>query len=241
MRIATWNMEFKHGLSKKRAEAFKEAMSRIGADVWVLTETWTSFSPGHGYGLISSSRWANNLADCSDRRQDERRWAAIWSRLPARMLEVRNDPQRMTCARIEQQGRLDVVAVGTVLPSHGEGGDAAFRASLQAQAPEWSLLWGNPRRGVLCVAGDFNRPLAGPVQGFSHSSQASLVNALAGLNLVCTTTHLPAQVNDGYCAIDHICIASDPPPLTIGPADRFPGAPLSDHDGYYVDLEIPPA
>jgi len=75
MRIATWNLQSDKPLTHELETCFVEAMNSVNADVWVLTETWTTFSPGNGYRLGAESIAADDL-----RTWPERRWVAIWVR-----------------------------------------------------------------------------------------------------------------------------------------------------------------
>jgi hypothetical protein len=243
MRIATWNLDFRDGLSDERARAFVEQMGQIEADVWILTETWASLAPGPEYEWTAASCWASDLANGKDRRQADRRWVAIWSRLPARVLEVRSEPERMACVRVEQAGWPDMVVVGTVLPWLLDGGSVAFLRSLDAQATEWGRLWGSPRSCACCVAGDFNQPLEGSQQGFSHERRASLEASLSRLQMKCVTRDLRGQDGHSDRTIDHICLGGVHTPLIARHAEKWAAprlgagdALITDHDGYYVDL-----
>src|ERR1700722_11981729 len=115
--IATWNFQTDNQFSQMRADAFRRAMDEIKADVWVITEPLLTFSPGAEYRLVAHSSWAADIEKWTDARwAADRRWVALWSRLPARKVEVLREPDRMACLRIEQDGQQDVVIVGTVLP-----------------------------------------------------------------------------------------------------------------------------
>src|SRR5687767_2854937 len=97
MRIATWNVESANRLTKIREATFHQAMSEVNADVWVLTETWRSFSPGAGYHLIARSHEAADLEGRPDRC-----WVSIWAKLSlvAKPMLVHSQPDRMACAWI---------------------------------------------------------------------------------------------------------------------------------------------
>lgn len=240
MKIATWNLQSDWPLRANRREAFLAAMDAINADVWVLTETWLSFSPGEVYHYVAHSCEAPDLGSNQDRR-----WVSIWSRIPARVLEVQSDPERMACIHIEQPDWPDLVIVGTVLPWHGNGGDAAFRDALDAQVPDWGRLWMIPPSCVFCVAGDFNQPMQGCQMGFSHARCAALAEAFTRSRVACVTGHLPAQDGHGDRTIDHICIGGIKPPLIALPAETWAAPwldgykmPISNHDGYSVDLRF---
>ena len=55
MKIATWNLESVRPLTPPRRAAFLDAMRKVDADVWVMTETWADFSPPPDYQLVAQS------------------------------------------------------------------------------------------------------------------------------------------------------------------------------------------
>jgi exonuclease III len=157
MRIATWNVESLRRLSPGREAAFQLAMAGIDADVWVLTETWTTFSPGPGYRLVARSGDAVDLKAWPDRC-----WVSIWAKplLVVMPLGVRAHRDRLAVVRIATPDRPDLVVVGTVLPWKGDKlwpGATDFCAAVASQAEEWRALRGGPDGGTLVVAGDFNQ------------------------------------------------------------------------------------
>jgi hypothetical protein len=211
-------------------------MGRIGADVWVLTETHREFSPGPGYLLVASS------ADAPDR--DAKRgecWVAIWSKLPAVPIHLTADLERVAAAKVSDS----VTVVGTVLPwlsddRHPEiRGEAAFRARLSEQLADWMKL-SNSR---LCVAGDFNQDLltTGHYYGSSGGRQA-LRDALKEAGLQCLTGDGsdPLAAAPGLASIDHICVSGvrsvGLPPSTSWPVVGELDRKLSDHYGVWADL-----
>ena len=154
--IATWNLDTGKESLEQRADLFRVEMDKLKADVWVITEPLLRFSPGVEYELVAHTRWASDLELVGKRWSLERRWVGIWSKLPARKVEVLREPDRMACIRIEQDGQRDVVIVGTVLPWNsdrqwkGKNGKK-FCDALNYQAVEWKRLWGNPQVSrVLC-------------------------------------------------------------------------------------------
>src|SRR5674476_1400732 len=75
LKIATWNLA--RVLPKDTARTAKIVgwLDRIDADVWVLTETHNSVSPGPGYSAASTG-YPDRPGEPGER------WATIWSRLP---------------------------------------------------------------------------------------------------------------------------------------------------------------
>src|SRR5207249_4412305 len=103
----------------------------------------------------------------------DQRWVAIWSRLPARRVQLRAD--RARCAAVELDN--GIVVVGTVLPWLGDSvqhplvGSEAFRARLTEQAADWERLR-DECRGRVCVTGDFNQDLLADGRHYYQSAAA---------------------------------------------------------------------
>ena len=251
--IATWNLETDKPFSN-RADAFRVAMEVIKADVWVITEALLSFSPGTDYRLVAYSDHAADIERYTDPRwMADRRWVAIWSKLPARKIEVLNEPDRMACIRLERPGTKDVVIVGTVLPWPGDSkwpgkNGIGFCNAIEHQAAEWKQLWGNPRTAGICVAGDFNQSLPYTPHYGPQSSEKALRNVLKSLELLCVSGDemdpLP-KAEPGRPSIDHICVGGGLQPILTPPSRTWnrPFKPnsttlVTDHFGVSAKLEL---
>lgn len=68
--IATWNIN-NLPLKGDRANACRDKMAEIQAQVGILTEIREGFSPGEDFHLVAESKPAFDLAS-------DRRWTAIW-------------------------------------------------------------------------------------------------------------------------------------------------------------------
>lgn len=241
MRIATWNVARCRPQSV-RAARVTEWMRSVGADVWVLTETHRGLSPGPGYTLIASS------ADAPDR--DAARgecWVAVWSRLPARPLDLSSDRERSAAIRLNTE---DVVVVGTVLPwltdarRPGLRGEEAFLAGLGEQLADWKRFRQDTSCG-LCVAGDFNQDLltTGHYYG-SSGGRLALRTALRECGLDCWTGGIDDPLApSGLACIDHIAVAglesAGMPRSTAWPEAGTLRKTLSDHYGVWIEAAHP--
>lgn len=239
MRIATWNLD-RYRPGSPQAVRVLEWMNRVGADVWVLTETDRRLTPGPEYNLIVTS------TDAPDRTAGpDECWVAIWSRRPAESVELTADRERVAAARLVASG---VVVVGTVLPwltdnrHPGVSGAAAFRARLGEQAVDWLRLR-RETSGGLCVAGDFNQDSCS--SGYYYGStggRAALTEVLIECGLDCLTGGAddPVAGRNGRACVDHIAVAGRQavghPRRTIWPAPGGLPRNLSDHYGVWVDL-----
>lgn len=255
LRIATWNFQTDRPFPEGRADAFRDAMARIDADVWVITEPLLSFSPGGDYRLVTHSSEAADIREGTDPRwAADRRWVAIWSRVTARQIEVLVEPDRMACIRVELPARRDAVVVGTVLPWPGDPkwpgeAEVGYCEAVRQQATEWARLLGTPGSASCCVAGDFNQSLPFTPHFGSRAGAATLRRMLDSLELACVTggaaDSLPARV--GRPSIDHICLGglqtlADPPTSTWEiPCGSDSSTAITDHYGAWADCTVPAA
>ena len=238
MKIATWNLESSNPLTPPRKAAFLDAMRKVNADVWVLTETWTNLLPPPAYKLVAQSGPAADMAH-------ERCWVAIWAKssITAKRLDIKSQQDRMAWTRLTQPGQRDIVVVGTVLPWPNDPqwpGAKGFCNALDAQAREWKRLRGKPETCALVVAGDFNQSF--PYQRYYGSKDGA--NALSkprpDLDLDCLTSGDDPQT--GKPRIDHICISRCGPPPPLSPridtwkVPCIGKKPITDHAGVSADL-----
>lgn len=247
MRIATWNLRRPGDLASKRGQALLRRMSETkDVDVWVLTETHDSISPGEGY--IGT---ATNGTDREQRPGEQ--WTMIWSRLPVLNRESTEDSIRTVCVRVATRHFGPMLVYGTVLPWRADQrwlplrGGAAFERVLQEQESDWQRLRHKYPDDLLCVAGDFNQNL-GPrlYSGGTALGRSALRRALSNALLDCLTgdDHDPVAELTGNvrCNIDHICLDS----RVVTSSDVSRGAwpstttelkGLSDHFGVWVEVK----
>jgi len=244
MRIATWNLRRPRSAKSPRALAILEWIHRIDADVWILTETHESISPGPNYSSVTTTG--------KDREQsDGEQWTMIWSRLPIVAAESTTDPIRTVCAVLASPEHRAVTIYGTVLPwaadtrLHPIMGAAAFVRMLEDQTADWKRLRTLRPDAMLCVAGDFNQNLGKKHYCGSAKGRDALRASLAETGLHCATGDDADSVNrltDGYRSnIDHICVderlrVSSALHCGAWPATVAVLKGLSDHFGAWVDV-----
>lgn len=216
-------------------------MAVVKPDVWVLTETRLSISPGNGYQLIASSE------DAPDRGGEER-WTAVWVRTGMSGNQVSTaDPERTACAQLSGENGRDFYIYGTVLPWLSDRrrdplrGAAAFMAALADQEHDWERIRRDHPDADLCVAGDLNQDLlaAGHYYG-SAAGRTALRSALVRNGLECLTggESDPVLREGGGASIDHICVdrGCRAGRVVVWPQREQLGRGLSDHHGVAVDL-----
>ena len=186
-------------------------MQAIDADIWVLTETRESMTPGEGYAVAATTG--------SDRKQSAgEQWTMIWSRLPVLSQERTSDPIRTVCVRVATKQSGCMLVYGTVLPWRRDQrwlplrGGAAFQEVLKAQEEDWRRLRNKYPQDLLCLAGDFNQELGPQLYAGTTLGRAELRRALSGVALSCLTdddadpvAKLTSNVRRN---IDHVCLDS---------------------------------
>ena len=106
MKLATWNLELP--VAPRRRQAMRSHTDREQADVWVLTETHDSFTPGHAFSHSSTAGRDGRTAGAP--------WVTIWSRYPLEPLET-SDGVRTAAARVRPESAIPSSC--TAQSSHG--------------------------------------------------------------------------------------------------------------------------
>jgi endonuclease/exonuclease/phosphatase family metal-dependent hydrolase len=240
MKIATWNLNHVRPGSSERTRRIHAAIDGVGADVWVLTETHSLFSPGNHFKEISLSSLAG------DRPVGEL-WVTIWVRreIVASQVQVAGEPQRSAAVRLAIGKNRHIVVFGTVLPWRGDRstelrGAAKFERSLAAQSSCWDGFLGVD--DDLCVIGDFNQELSadGPVG--TRRGRIALSTLLRSRGLTCVTAggRDPLLERGWRASIDHVMVSNRlearTSVMSIWP-NEFPlPKDLSDHHGVCVTI-----
>jgi hypothetical protein len=239
-KIATWNVELP--VASRRREALRYYTDREQADLWVLTETYDGFTPGHEFSHSSASG-----RDGFHKR--EHRWVSIWSRFPVEPLET-SDEVRTAAVRVHPESVPPFIVFGTVLPwigsqwrGHASAGGVAFREALSVQCADWIQIRNDYPEDEVFLLGDFNQDLVATSPRYygSRSNRAALEGALESAGLACLTAGLGDPVrrdSPPYACIDHICSRRDSH-WRDGITSRWPDTPkpqrsISDHFGIAI-------
>jgi len=240
LRIATWNLGRPTESQRVRRERLTLFIRKVNADIWVLTETHSSVSPGSDFQSV--------VTTTSDRPAEAgEAWTAIWSRFPMSVLGALSDPARAVAARVEPPGRCPIVVYGTVLPWLGgawrevpAAKGAAYAAALAAQARDWTTLQSDHPDCDFVLAGDMNQDLAESHFYGSRGNRAALVAAFQSSGLTCLTAGADDPVRLGgvraLATIDHLCVSDRLAqqvrwPLVAWPFGPIPTKTLTDHFG----------
>lgn len=247
MKIATWNLE--RALPESgRAERQRQWLSRIDADIWILTETHLGITPGNNYYSVAS-----RMPDRPG--EDGERWVQIWVKTGELTPLDTSDEARTAAALLTLPNGQQWVLYGTVLPwlgsswqEHPASQGQAFAAALAAQRGDWQQLRAIYPQAILVIAGDFNQDLNALHYYGSRRNKQALRQALDSMGLVCLTAgeNDPVhQLIDGqHSNIDHICLSQDLPGPFRGSfawpprLDDLRG--LSDHFGVGVEIGFVP-
>ena len=246
IRVATWNLERCSSRAWCKAPAQQRRLEAVDADIWVLTETFTSRSPGPGFTGVFSPPHAERRPNLDER------WTAVWSRWPIEQLDTPAPHRRGTIAARIATPAGPVIVYGTVIayqhePMHDDGRPArgweVHMAEVTRQSAEWQLLRQQHPETPLVVAGDFNQARSGRPRSYgTTATRAAMTDALSRTGLRCLTE--VDLVESGAIThrshVEHICVSDE---LTASPVlawDRFDadGVSVSDHPTLAVDLTV---
>lgn len=240
LRVATWNLERVSPRSWRKLPAQRAAMARVGADVWVLTETRTGVSPGEGFHPLHCP------ARDSGHHADDERMVSIWSRWPIEPTGLEPRARGAVSGVVESPfGRTAVF--GSVIPyANAKGPDGTSRmwqehyTEIERLAEEWTAL---AAEMPLIVAGDFNQDRDGSGWYGTKKGRAMLTDALDAAGMTCVTE--ADMVANGRLRtkhlIDHVCLTEDLAArvrsVECWEAVDAAGIRMSDHPGVVVRLK----
>lgn len=245
MIVATWNLARPLPTSRRRHALIAAAFNRVSADVWVLTETHDSITPGEGYKGTSTTG-ADRPGDVAEH------WVTIWSRFPSETVAPTSDPVRAVATRVVPPNGPPLIVYGMVLPWLGSSwrhvpaaNGRAFAEALETQSSDWRMLRESKPGHDIVVAGDFNQDLAESHYYGSRTNRRRLQLALerAGLVAVSAGNDDPVRrASPAHASIDHVCISTTAQ-WRARALRRWPDAPkpdrrLSDHFGIEVEFEL---
>jgi endonuclease/exonuclease/phosphatase family metal-dependent hydrolase len=240
LKLATWNLE---RARPPRRQALREHIERIGADIWVFTETNDAMCQGI-FNSVSSAPDRDHLVGL-DTPADH--WVTIASMHRLEPLST-EDKVRTAAARVFPENGAPFVVFGLVLPWNGDNwhrhpsaGGTAFRKALALQLADWKRLRSEFPADEFFVMGDFNQDLASFHYYGSKAKRAALAGALEECGLVALTAgdrDPISRKSPRWACIDHIC-ALRASKWKAQDAVRWPDAPhpvkgLSDHFGVVV-------
>jgi hypothetical protein len=240
IRIANWNVQ---RAGEARQPDLRWCMESQKADIWVLTETRLSMSPGAGYRRIASSGVRHAIGSGTER------WVSIWTSFPDGDERPTRDSEYSACAVFPDPTGGALAVYGTVLPwvghawrGHPSTGARAFCAALSAQAEDWREL--AAEHVAVCVTGDFNQDLSEKHYYGSATGRRQLRHTLTkcGLTAVTAGADDPVRRLDegAQACIDHVCLSDALRARMAEPARAWlperDGRRLSDHPGVVVDL-----
>jgi len=214
-------------------------MVAVGADVWILTETWSAIELPGFRSLRSPS--SLGLYDASESA------AAIHVREDWSLTEIQSSGLYVCAEARRPDGGAPLLVVGTIIPWHAAPGGKKWEVHVReaaVQAACWVRLRAAYPKHRLVVAGDFNTTLCAAGTGYGTANGRSRIHGgMQSAGLVCPTAE--SWVADDQPAtgtrhlIDHILIdgrwlAGGPIKLDklLGPTGRM----LSDHPLVSLDV-----
>ncbi|WP_017297350.1 endonuclease/exonuclease/phosphatase family protein [Nodosilinea nodulosa] len=206
MKIATWNLERALPASVQ-AERQQQWLSRIDADIWILTETHLGITPGEDFVSVASG-----LPDRPG--AEDERWVQIWVRTGELVPLETGDKARTVAALLTQPSGQGWVLYGTVLPSQPDHQGQTFAAALATHQADWKRFQGVHPEAGLIVAGDFNQDLNALNYYGSRRNKQALRQALDSVKLVCYTAGendpVHRLIQGQHSNTDHICLTQNP-------------------------------
>lgn len=240
--IATWNLERLRTLKSTRGQRVDLFLRSVHADVWVLTETAESVTPGPGFQVVST-------AGPDEGHKPDERWAAICSRFPVDREIRTSDPLKSVAALITPPEMAPFLVYGVVLPTvdaawYGApaAGGQSFNAALVRLAADVRTIRDEYRGLNLFLAGDFNQDLADDHYYGSRPRKQRLKDVLEEMGVRPLTAGRDDPVRAGsppHACIDHICASGE---WRVRGSVRWPNLPkpqsrtLSDHFGVALEL-----
>ena len=241
IKIATWNLERPGIRQSIRGHAIQSTIERVGADIWVLTESRVSLMPPVSYSSAHSRPHP-------DRRPDpDERWVSIWSRW--QINSIWEDEWSVTVLVDLPQGEL--LIHGVVLPYMNEPGPAGlrvagwsrFREELRQQGNHWMQIRSQYPALPVVVAGDLNQNLDSARWYGSHETRRELRQAIEAAGLKCLTDEdvVTCRKLRRNHLVDHV-LATEGLVATAGITCWEPttsdGLRMSDHPGVAVQLAL---
>ncbi len=239
LKIANWNLE-RVLLKQNRAMRIKKEISKIDADIWILTETHKNIGPKNFNSVTSMDR---ENGEC---------WTAIWSHFPLiSLMDFVTDKQRCSAAKIAHPKYGNLIVYATVLPWVGSvwnGQDwnkgKAYISALETYKKDWDRLQLTYPDAIHIVAGDFNQSLV----DWHYYGSKLIREKLEETMEDCKMTIMTAGDNDPIArdskpqaCIDHICISTSKIKHIFStqrwPDKQKPDKKLSDHFGVVATVE----
>jgi len=236
--IGTWNVAYGRGpLVNARRQA---VLANYNADVWVLTETHESLTPGDDYVAFNSDIRTTKTAKVDDRSH----WTTVWVRqeLVPIARPVRSDPERTVACEINTS-KGPLIIFGSVLPWYTDRDRYSYEEEVGSQILGDAIILPLLSGARICVAGDFNMNLGGPHYYGSRRNRQILTDALRMAELTVLTDYdATKSAKPDYGLIDHVAVSTNfasrrGEPMIIEKRDHA-GHLLSDHHGVVVELDL---
>jgi len=232
--IGTWNLDRPKTDTQPKSRRILEEITKVNADIWVLTETNSCIQPGPDYVPFATSP----LLGCSFSRgetyQKGENRTTIWVKreLKAEQLPEYSNWHSSICVAVKGTSFGDINIYGTVIGIYGLGPD--FDEGLEVQIDDWRKL---KELGNMCIAGDFNVFLE---DSTSHSKDArqKLRAVFEQLDLEVPSQDIPKNV-------DHIAVPRSLSGAVVRPICKWnegqdgnpPDRNVSDHMGICLTLK----
>jgi exonuclease III len=217
MKIATWNLERPSKTSSKLPLIIEE-ITRINADIIILTETNQAVDLGNAYQSYHTTEPPDDYYKAGERR------VSIYSKFPFTKSFETFDAQTSICACFNTLfGELAVY--GTIIGIHGNR-RKTFDIDLDKQIKDFHRISAITNQ---CIAGDLNISFSDNYY-FTKEGRDKLNNSLAQLDLINTTAGIPENID--HIILPNRFIANKNIQTSTWNNDKK----LSDHIGVMVEI-----
>lgn len=238
IRIATWNLERPNLNGWTKNPRIIGRMQDINADLWILTETNASVSPGIDYFSTATLPVKNY------HRLGES-FTAIWTKWRMLRLIPTFDASLAICAEVESPFG-PMIVYGTIITYANDPGPKnkskqweEHRKSILKHSDDWQRIRNDYPGHHLIVGGDFNQSRDG--SGWYENKEALnlLTEALYKSELTCVTDidmRKAGQLKK-RASIDHICVSKGlTANFSVWEGTTEDNIKMSDHNGVLVEL-----
>lgn len=201
-------------------------MSRVGADVWLLTEVPEDAVP-RGYRAY----WSSGPIVAG------RHWAAVLVSDTARVVARWDGDLHPASAAAVVGG---VVFCSSVLPWRSCGREEPWEGATTADKTVAATrrLADSLPRGATVWGGDWNHAFVGPERAGSVEGREHIREAVDKLDLRIVTEECPHRL-EGLSTIDHIAVPAGVSVRTVRRVEmKAARRHLTDHDAYVVDVRL---
>ncbi len=217
MKIATWNIE-RLNKSTTKNQLIIDCLTKINADILILTETNEVINLGNTYQCFHSSKLEESYYKEGERR------VSIYSKYDfiGGIKTYRADTS--ICVKINTP-LGDLAVYGTIIGTHGNRNES-FIADLDKQLIDFDRI---ANSNNFCISGDLNMTFADNYY-YTKEGREKLNASFEQLKLLNLTANIPENID--HIVLSKTFVGIKQPKIEIWNSDKI----LSDHIGVSIEL-----